>query len=211
MRSWRARSVVLAVLGLAVGAAVACSHEAAPAVVEPDEHPPLPSATPIGYLIDDASELKLRDDQLDKLRTLDTNLAAELDVLDATPHAAGAGSAHPQGGRRRGGGGGGFGGGGGRRGGGGGGRRGAGQGSSSSAAPAAAASTQPSSADTAGQKADQKARDVRDALGRAMAVLDADQQVIAKRVLSDKGVDLDPNAPAAESSEPEPSAGSDAH
>jgi hypothetical protein len=207
MRAWRARSVVLAVLGLAVGAVEACSHDSPPPVVSPDEHPPLPSATPIGYLIDDSSELKLRDDQLDKLRTLDTNLAAELDVLDATPHAAGAGSAaRPQGGRR-GGGGGGFGGGG-RRGGGGGGRRGgAGQGNGSGSATAVAAN--PPSAADAGQKADQRSRDVHDALIRAMDVLDADQQVIAKRVLSAKGVDLDPNAPA--EAEPAPAAGSDAH
>jgi len=215
-RSWRQTSVALAFLGLVIGAAVACRHEAAQVVVQPDEHPPLPSATPIGYLIDDAGELKLRDDQLDQLRTLDTNLAAELDALDATPHGAGAGSAHPQGGRRGGGGGGFGGGGGGRRGGGGGfggggGRRGGaggqGAGSGSKVAPATVASSPSSAAD---QKAGQKARAVRDALGRAMEVLAPDQQVIAKRVLSDRGVDLDPDAPA-EAREPEPGAGSGAH
>ncbi len=62
--------------------AIACSHEAKPAA--PESPPPLPpsSGTPIGYLIDAASDLSLNDDQLAKLRTIDAKLTAELQVVD---------------------------------------------------------------------------------------------------------------------------------
>ena len=55
------------VLGLGVGFAVTgCHHDPVPAHPQPGELPPLPpaSGTPIGYLIDSATDLKLRDDQL---------------------------------------------------------------------------------------------------------------------------------------------------
>jgi hypothetical protein len=50
----------------------------APATPAPGDVPPLPpaSGTPIGYLIDSASDLKLRDDQLTQLKDLDSSLAA---------------------------------------------------------------------------------------------------------------------------------------
>jgi hypothetical protein len=48
------------------------------------ELPPLPpaSGTAIGYLVDNASQLNLRGDQLDKLKALDSSLAAKNDSLD---------------------------------------------------------------------------------------------------------------------------------
>lgn len=51
----------------------------------PDEVPPLPpaSGTAVGYLVDAAGELKLRDDQLAKLKQIDSSLAAENGQIDA--------------------------------------------------------------------------------------------------------------------------------
>src|SRR5262249_54430625 len=143
-----AAAVVLAGFELGLG----CSHDPKPAVVEPAGPPPLPpaSGTPIGYLVDDAGELKLSDEQLTKLKAIDDELAAKLATLDAQLHSASAatGSGQPRG-RRRGGGGGGAGGfsGGGFRGGGGrrGGMRGGGAGSGSGSGSAAPRS--PASAD----------------------------------------------------------------
>jgi len=194
-------AVVLAGFELGLG----CSHDPKPAVVEPTGPPPLPpaSGTPIGYLVDDAGELKLTDDQLAKLKAIDDELAAKLATLDAQLHgpSATAGSGQPRG-RRRGGGGGGAGGfgGGGFRGGGGrrGGMRsgGAGSGSGSgSAAPRSGAA----SADTINRVTEERAADVRDAIDRALALMDVVQRVIAKRVLTDHGVDLDAGRPAAAS------------
>jgi len=67
----------------------ACHHDAPPPA-EPAGTPPLPpaSGTPIGYLIDDARELKLDDNQVTKLRDIDTGLAAQLEVIDAQTRAA---------------------------------------------------------------------------------------------------------------------------
>ena len=67
----------VALAGLALGPG--CSHEAKP-VVAPPERAPLPpaSGSPIGYIVDDASELKLSDDQLAKLREIDDALGAKL-------------------------------------------------------------------------------------------------------------------------------------
>ena len=50
-----------------------------PPPANPADVPPLPpaSGTPIGYLIDSASDLKLRDDQLAQLKDLDASLAAQ--------------------------------------------------------------------------------------------------------------------------------------
>src|SRR5277367_3429862 len=104
-------------VAIAAGTAVwACSHDAKPAVVEPDPHPPLPpsSGTPIGYLIDDATELALRDDQLTQLKAIDGELQTQLGSIDASSRGSAAPS-QPQQGRRRGGRRGGMGGGGGGR------------------------------------------------------------------------------------------------
>jgi hypothetical protein len=188
-------AVVLCSFELGLG----CSHDPKPAVVEPAGPPPLPpaSGTPVGYLVDDASELKLTDDQLTRLKTIDEELAAKLGTLDAQLHSpsAAAGSGQPRGRRRGGGGGGGgFRGGGGRRGGMRGGGAGSGAGSGSAAPRSGAAS-----ADTVNRITEDRAADVRDAIDRALAVMDVVQRVIAKRVLTDHGVDLDAGRPAAAS------------
>lgn len=51
----------------------------------PDEVPPLPpaSGTAVGYLVDAAGELALRDDQLAKLKDIDASLAAQNGQIDA--------------------------------------------------------------------------------------------------------------------------------
>ena len=72
MRMFFATALVLA----------ACHHDPAPS--KPGDLPPLPpaSGTPIGYLIDSSGDLHLRDDQLTKLKDIDTSLAAEDDEID---------------------------------------------------------------------------------------------------------------------------------
>ena len=192
-------AVVLCGFELGLG----CSHDPKPAVVDPAGPPPLPpaSGTPIGYLVDDAGELKLTDDQLAKLKTIDEELAAKLGTLDARLHSpsAAAGSGQPRGRRRGGGGGaGGFSGGGFRGGGRRGGMRGGGVGSGSGSGSAAPRS-RAASADTVNRVTEERAADVRDAIDRALAVMDVVQRVIAKRVLTDHGVDLDAGRPAAAS------------
>src|SRR5512146_3441925 len=66
---------VLALLLLASGA---CHHDPEPSHPNPGDLPPLPpaSGTPVGYLIDSAGDLKLRDDQLKQLKDIDQSLAA---------------------------------------------------------------------------------------------------------------------------------------
>jgi hypothetical protein len=193
-------AAVVALGGFELG--LGCSHDTKPAVVEPAGPPPLPpaSGTPIGYLVDDAGELKLTDDQLAKLKAIDEQLAAKLATLDSQLHSpgAGAGSGQPRGRRRGGGGGGGgFSGGGGMRGGG---RRGGMRGGSGSGSGSAAPAGGAASADTVNRITEERAADVRDAIDRALALLDIVQRVMAKRVLTDHGVDLDAGRPAAATS-----------
>lgn len=70
-------------LALALSGA-ACKKD--PPIMQPKEGelPPLPpaSGTAIGYLVDNASTLSLNDDQLKRLKELDTSLAARNDVID---------------------------------------------------------------------------------------------------------------------------------
>ncbi len=65
-------------------ALAACHREAQPTHPKPGDLPPLPpaSGTPVGYLIDSAGELKLRDDQLKELKDLDASLAARDAEID---------------------------------------------------------------------------------------------------------------------------------
>jgi hypothetical protein len=185
------RAVFAPWLALALAVGLGCGHDAKPAV-QPDDHAPLPPGTPIGYLIDDASELQLRDDQVAKLKEIDSDLAARLDVLDARQHGPAAASSAPAaGGRHRGG----------RRGGGM--RRGGAGGGSGSAAARPAPSSAGTAAAASG-KTEERADDVRAALEQAFAVLDPAQQPIAKRVLSDHGVDVDAGRPEPGHSEAEP-------
>jgi hypothetical protein len=67
-------------------AATACRHDADPPPMHPTEGelPPLPpsSGTPVGYLLDSASQLQLRPDQIEKLKDIDKSLAAQDDQID---------------------------------------------------------------------------------------------------------------------------------
>jgi len=197
--------IVRVALALAL-ASSACHHDAPAPKTASDEVPPLPpsSGTPIGYLVDASGQLHLTDDQLGKLRDIDTGLAAELEQLDAQSRSANkpqnpdASQAPMRGGRH-----------GGMRMGGGGmgrGRHGGGSGSGSgsgSASPAVQASI--------ARIEDQKRADVKDAIGRALALLDDRQRAAAIKLLSDHDVDVDdipapppPAAMQAETSEPPP-------
>ena len=63
-----------------------CRHDTDPPPLQPKdgELPPLPpsSGTPVGYLIDNAGQLQLRDDQLAKLQAIDKSLSAKDDQID---------------------------------------------------------------------------------------------------------------------------------
>ena len=183
---------------------VGCSHEAKP-VVAPDEHAPLPpaSGTPIGYLVDDAVELRLRQDQLDKLRAIDDDLSAKLAALDTelrTPdpvatdnrpdkprglgfHAGGSqgamGMPGPPGSLPVGG------------------------GAASYQGEAPPEKQVVIAADTVNHVSQKRAYDLREAIRRALALLDEEQRVIARRVLTERGVDPD----TGETTSGEPGAG----
>jgi len=65
--------------------ALACCHsDPAPMHPHPGDLPPLPpaSGTPIGYLLDARSDLQLTPDQLDKLTQIDNSLAARDAEID---------------------------------------------------------------------------------------------------------------------------------
>jgi hypothetical protein len=166
-----------------------CSREAKP-VAQPSEQPPLPpsAGTPIGHLVDNAAELKLSDDQLRKLRTINDDLAAQLAGDDselhpervATPEQeqTGRGLGFRAAGRTSEGAGGGAGG--------------------FPRNPSAGNQSDGSTsreilvpASTVNYVYQQRARHVRDAIHRALGLLDPDQQAIARRLLTDHGVNLD--------------------
>lgn len=79
-------AVMLRVLLLALLAVAGCRHDGDPPPLHPREGelPPLPpsSGTPVGYLLDNASQLQLRDDQFEKLKQIDQSLAAKDDAID---------------------------------------------------------------------------------------------------------------------------------
>lgn len=73
------RAILCAVLVL-----TACRKQIDPEPEHPQETPPLPSAsgTPIGYLVDSAGPLNLRDDQLAKLQDIDRSLSASDEQIE---------------------------------------------------------------------------------------------------------------------------------
>ncbi|HEX3766630.1 MAG TPA: hypothetical protein VHW23_48380 [Kofleriaceae bacterium] len=186
------KRIVLAALLGGVGFGFGCSHEARPAAAA-DEQPPLPpaSGSPIGHLVDDAAELKLRDDQLAKLKKIDDELGAKLAASETalrTPdpvprdnrpdaprglgfHAGGGQSTVDQ------------------------------HGTPIGAFPTQGGAQGFPAENTQKQYVIQgstidaiyrdRARDTRDAIRRALALLDEAQQVIARRVLTEHGVDPD--------------------
>lgn len=182
--------LALAATGAALGAG--CSRQPPP-VVQPEEPPPLPptSGTPIGHLLDDAPELNLTDDQRTKLTAISDELAQKLEADDRELRPE-PGPAAPREQKPRGLG---F-----RAGGRPGGTENIGQAGESEAFPGIAdgesgggAQEQEAtiSSDTATRVYRQRARHVREAIQRALAVLEPAQRTIARRVLTDRGVNLD--------------------
>jgi hypothetical protein len=149
-------------------ALVACHHDAGPKLEAPR---PSSTGTPIGYLIDAATELALAPEQLSTLRGLDEQLALTLRPIDAqlakldkakpdepAPQAVLIGGRHPVStvGDHR--------------------RRSAGQGSNSGM-PA--------------RLADQRASEVRAAIARALDALDPKQRTAATKILTDHDIDVE--------------------
>jgi hypothetical protein len=159
--------------------ALAGCHYNDPPAATPADVPPLPpaSGTPIGYLIDSASDLKLRDDQLKQLQELDSSLAAQDADIDVqlrqiekpeeeeqqTPQEA---KAHTKKIRYN-------------------------------NAPGASVKT---NAD-AGKLHEMRADNDKQALGKAWVLLDKDQQQSAKKILEDRGIEV----PGAQKTAPKPS------
>jgi hypothetical protein len=71
-------------LALSTASLGACHHDPKPMAPKDGELPPLPpaSGTPIGYLLDNAAQLKLDGDQREKLQALDTSLSARNDAIE---------------------------------------------------------------------------------------------------------------------------------
>jgi len=189
----RLASLVVALAAVAgFGLGVGCSRDAKPATqpAASDEPPPLPpaSGTPIGYLIEDA-RLKLSDGQLAKLKEIDGDLAVKLSYLDSVLRNTGSGAAPPKEESSRGGIG--FSASGERDG------RNAGALTVPDAAGNGALSGGPrpgASEDNAAIRKrvpEVRAYDVRTAIAHALALLDPEQQKIARQVLEDRGVDPD--------------------
>jgi hypothetical protein len=169
-----------------------CSRQAPP-VVQPEEPPPLPptSGTPIGHLLDDAPELELTDDQRTKLTAISDELAQKLEADDRElrpepgpttpreqkPRGLGFRAAGRPGGTEN-----------------------MGESGGTEAFPGIADGDGGGgeqerevmiSSETATRVYRQRARHVREAIERALAVLQPAQRTIARRVLTDRGVNLD--------------------
>lgn len=173
----------IAALALLVGVAgTGCSHEARP-VAQPEEPPPLPpaSGTPLGHLVDAAPQLRLSDDQLHKLQAIADDLAGQLAADDGElrPEPTATTTSEP---KARG-----FG----MRAGGRGPGESGGQVENFPGAPQGGTREVVISAATVNHVNQQRAHHVRDAIRRALALLDADQQAAARRVLADHGIDPD--------------------
>jgi hypothetical protein len=172
------------VLGLGLGA---CHHEPVQLHPKPGDLPPLPpaSGTPIGYLIDSASDLQLRPDQLTKLRDIDASLAARDADIDTQLRVIEGNAEQPPGpAQKRG-------------------RRPAGGGPDGTGVrhheldPATGGSD-----DARKLHASRNAGDI-DALKRAWVLLDATQQAAAHKLLEERGIST-PGAGAAAAPTPAP-------
>lgn len=156
-------------------AAASCHHDPKPMQPKEGELPPLPpaSGTAIGYLVDNATQLKLRDEQLTRLKEIDASLAARNDQLDTQlrmaekpdEEAPEKGKPPPR----------------------------------HNNAPGAQVKTTPEAA----KLRDAKAANDHDALVKALAVLDPDQQAIAKRLLDERGIAVPGEKPKTNEPSPE--------
>lgn len=145
---------------LAVLATGACKRDPDPIQPKEGELPPLPPASGsiVGYLIDNASQLSLRDDQLDKLKQIDFSLAAQNDSIDTQLRAIERPAEEPtQKGQPP---------------------------PRHNNAPGAQVVTTPDAQKLHKARADND----RNALVKAFAVLDPDQQQTAKRLLDERGI-----------------------
>jgi hypothetical protein len=153
------KTILLAALVLAG----ACHSEPTPMHAQPGDLPPLPpaSGTPVGYLIDSADQLKLHDDQLQKLKDIDASLAARDASIDTQlrqiEKPAEDEEPPPKPGEKR---------------------------PHHNNAPGASA---PTSAD-ANKLHNIRNTNDQEALKKAFAILDADQQTTAKHILEDRGI-----------------------
>jgi len=176
----------LAIVAVALGAlgsvSSGCSHQPPPVAQpgEPGEPPPLPptSGTPIGHLVDGAGELQLSDDQVGKLKAISDELAGQLagddaelrpdpvppSQLERQPRGLGfhAAGSTPDG-------------------------KAAGTPSPDNPSPRGFAIT----SDTATMVSQRRSHHIRDAIRRAFGLLDTTQQVIARRLLTEHGVNPD--------------------
>jgi len=177
--------MVVVALGGAWASNLGCSHEAKPAVAPDEPPPPLPpaSGTTIGLLVDHASELALNDDQTTQLRAISDELATQLAVDDGAlrvdpngpppPEQTGRGFGVRTGVRT-------------------GARPAGGASGGAEAFPSAPTGwTQDISGTTVGAVQSQRAQHQREAIGRALALLDAGQKTSARRLLAEHGVDPD--------------------
>jgi hypothetical protein len=164
----------LFVLALAL---VGCHHDPEPTHPKPGDLPPLPpaSGTPVGYLIDSAGDLKLRDEQLSKLKEIDASLAARDEEIDTQlrtlekPEE----EEQPQ------------------------------KGAPPKRHNHAPGASVKSSGDASKLHERRKAND-REALDKAFALLDADQQEKARQILGDRGVEAPGAAKQKKPSAPDP-------
>jgi len=182
---------VMRALALVLGLVAACRHEdAPPPKLEPGETLPLPpaSGTPIGFLLDDATNLSLKPEQIAQLQGIDQALQGRLESIDTQlralePHDPGQPAPAQGQGRHRGGG---------RRGGGGG----APTGQRVNHAPGAGGGSG-ARADDVNRLTEARKGEVKDALAKAFAVFDVPQRVLARKVLTEHDIDLDGGKPVA--------------
>lgn len=152
-----------------------------PPIMQPAEGelPPLPpaSGTAVGYLLDSAAQLSLREDQIAKLKEIDASLAARNDIIDTQlrliekpdeQQATEKGAPPPR----------------------------------HNNAPGAQVRT---TADAAKLHGARKEND-REALTRAFALLDPGQQTTARRLLDDRGIAA-PGSEAKKPAAPDPDSG----
>jgi hypothetical protein len=146
---------------------VGCRKDVDPPPMHPKdgELPPLPpsSGTPVGYLIDNAGPLKLRDDQLSQLKAIDNSLAAKNDEINTQLRIIEKPAADPEGP--------------------------SGVASRHNNAPGAQVTTTPDAAKLHAARSDNDFA----ALQKAFAVLDGEQAPTARRLLEDRGVLLPRN------------------
>jgi len=124
------------------------------------ELPPLPpaSGSVIGYLVDNAAQLKLRDDQLEKMKQLDFSLAAKNDSIDTQLRTIERPNEEPQEKNK--------------------------PPPRHNNAPGAQVVTTPD----AQKLHNARAANDKDALEKAFALLDDDQKQVAKRLLDERGI-----------------------